>query len=592
MASANVTRKMSFLPLHDLALLDVMVVEQVQERRVALLMGINVARILFALLLLGVFYYVDWQGSSVQSFSDVGNVLQASSYSFFVAFFCYLFILSTHLLALRTNNTMRWTFLSCAFFEAIFFYILLRTLSLNQTPSLDFALVFCSLLLSILTLSFKESVVLGAMLGLLMLVVFFYLRLVPYAELSVLSDQPFSAQFGRIATNVWMHGGRLTDPLIFSLGLMLMTSVIGYLASQARDNSIKSKISLRYNKQLRALNDSIIEDIQSGLIVVNANGLIVTFNKQAKDIFQITNKKHLPRTLSQLSDELAKHFGRWLHMQFNNSRMIELKSGQYGAKLSSLTLKGDLKLTLITLESIEESMQRVRETRLVSLGRLTAGIAHEIRNPLASVQSAADILLEDSTDKQVSFLAEKITNNAKRMNIIISDILNMFSDKPRNTRLINLNMFIERIVADARQDVLTKEAQLYTKLEQSDGYAIYFDPGHLSQIVINLIMNSINHGGVAEVQILLKTQISKVGRQVYLDVMDNGMGINPGDQDKIFEPFYSKRNSTGLGLYLVREMCVANQAQIVYLKQKRGACFRISMERYISDGNTLDEKKT
>lgn len=581
---------MSFIPLHDLALLDVVVVEQIQEHRIALLKGINLARIIFALCLIGVFYLLGSKPTSIQLISGSDAVLQAPSYSFLVAVFCYIFILLMHLFALKTNNALRWTFLSCAFFDAVFIYIVLKALAINQVDSLDFVLALCSLLLSVLTLNFRESVMLGVMLGLLMLVVFFYQRMVPYVELSVLTEQTLSTQFRQIAADIWAHNERLVDPVIFSFGLMLMTAIVGYLASQARDNRISSKISVRYNQQLRALNDSIIEESQSGLVVVNANGLIVTLNKQARDIFRIFSKKDLPRTLSQLSDELAKRFGRWLHMQFNDNRMIEVRSGQYSAKFSSLSPQKDLKLTLITLESIEESMQRVRETRLVSLGRLTAGIAHEIRNPLASVQSAAEILQEDATDKQVIFLADKITTNAKRMNVIISDILNMFSDKPRNTRLIDLNMFIERIVAEARHDVLTKEAQIFTQLEASDGYAIYFDPGHLSQIVTNLIMNSINHGRVQNVQVLLKTQISKIGRQVYLDVIDNGLGVKKEDQDRIFEPFYSKRNSTGLGLYLVREMCVANQAQIVYLRPRRGACFRITMERYLSDGSPLEDE--
>ena len=126
-------------------------------------------------------------------------------------------------------------------------------------------------------------------------------------------------------------------------------------------------------------------------------------------------------------------------------------------------------------------------------------------------------------------------------------------------------------------------------MDATKEYAVFFDAGHLEQILHNLMLNAVKHAGRDDVEITVRTRIGDVGRFLYIDIQDNGRGVAADDEERIFEPFFSKRHGTGLGLYLVREMCVANQAQIVYVRKEIGACFRLTMERYLANEDDPNE---
>ncbi len=583
-------RQLTTIPLHDPAMIEVLAIEESTHYRVRLLKGINYGRLFFAACLLMYFLLSE---PKLYGGIFIGQKVSSHDYSlyFWWLFSIYILLLIFCNILLQYPSNQRWIFWVIALLEVLVLSPLLSLVFGGSPSNINIILVLCSLLLSVLTLSALEGAILGPLLGMLFLFYFLIKLIATQSYISVLKTQTQLERLTSIFHSIDFSQNSLLDPIIYSLSLALMIVVMAKLASQARDNKILSELNYFYNKQLRKLNDSIIEDIQSGLIVANVRGVIITLNLQARKIFALADKEKPPHLLTQLSPDLAKRFGRWVNVQFSDKRTIKVDSNEYSVNFNTLQQRDNMDLILITLESIEESMQRVRETRLASLGRLTAGIAHEIRNPLASVQSAADILLESNNGQQVNFLTEKIINNTKRINIIISDILNMFQESSCRTKLIDFNSSIERIVTQAQQDSLTKQAKIIMELSKTKGYSVYFDPGHLSQILNNFIMNSIAHSGVDEVEVEIKSQISKIGRQIYLDISDNGKGVTLEDREMIFEPFFSRRNSTGLGLYLVREMCVANQAQIVYIQKDKGACFRISMERFLTTDPEMIEIK-
>lgn len=576
-------RPLPFLPLHDPSLVREFAAQEIDAYRAKLLRNINFVRLAFTLLLSFSFFMLD------SDFALSPELLRIQELEFNLSLFFWLLLAVYVGFLLASNVWLRhWgvragLFVGVAVVESVLLSLLVGMLFEQAVVNVGMVIILCSLLLSVLTLTFYESVATGVALGGMLFVYYLLVLVLPQVGVRVLEEQSQWQRFREIFGNIRLDFNGLIEPILFSVLLALLVIGIGFLASQARDNKILSELNYFYNKQLRQLNDSIIEDIQSGLLVVNRAGVVITLNQQARKIFNIAAEAVPPRELVLFSEALAKRFARWIHLQFSNVRTIDLPKGQYSVSFNTLHQHRETELTLITLEGIEESMERVRETRLASLGRLTASIAHEIRNPLASVQSAADILMESSEDKQVNFLAEKIINNAKRMNVIISDILNLFQSASRNKRLIHLNTFIKTIVSQASSDALTKAAVVRMHLDKTQKYSVYFDEGHLSQILNNFIMNSIRYAGVEQVEIDITTQVSEVGRLIYLDVADNGKGVAEEDRDLIFEPFFSKHNKgTGLGLYLVREMCLANQAQIVYVPRKTGACFRIIMERFIA----------
>lgn len=465
------------------------------------------------------------------------------------------------------------------------FFLLLFCLALNPVANGEILglTVSISIFLTVLTLNFTQCGIYALILYFEMLVIYTIWKIFPQINWEMFNLLGWSERFAAIKLAVFNQAESLQSPNLIFLATAMLIILFGYLSSQARENKILAQLNSASATQLRQLNETIFSDLPTGLVVINLRGEIITMNRRAREMFHLAHNTMLPHQLKALSPEIARRQIRWESLQQSDLSTLKVNKQNYSLEFTHLTLKDYAPLIMISLENIESSYQRVRETRLASLGRLTAGIAHEIRNPLGSVQSANELIGELCEDPQVRYLSEKITNNTKRMNAIISDILNMFTDQPRNTSLINLNNFLQQTVKNSRADDALENIDIYFKIKASEGFAVFFDPGHLSQVIHNLMLNSTRHSGREDVEITIGTEVPAKGRNVYLYVRDNGDGIAKEDQEKVFEPFFSRRQGTGLGLYLVREMCLANQAKIEYIERTRGACFRITMERYLPD---------
>lgn len=391
---------------------------------------------------------------------------------------------------------------------------------------------------------------------------------------------------GQSAFDLWSrHDGELIGMLVVCAALSLILFLVGYLANNARENGIMAKLNRTFYEQSRSLNESIIAEMPSGLIVLNVRNEIVAMNRIMRERFRIRREESMPLTLKQLSPLLARQLARWLDLKHNDLQPLNLFGETYTATFTPLPIAGYSPLIMISLENTEAIYQRVRETRLASLGRLTAGIAHEIRNPLGSIQSANELLAEARPDdEKLQGLCHKIQSNSRRINAIISDILDMFTGRPSSPQLLALNDFLRNNISNSRNDNDLELTPISLNAEETKECSVFFDPGHLGQILHNLMLNAMKHGGRKDIEIIVQTHLGEGGRGIYLDVIDNGRGVPENLRERIFEPFYSSdREGTGLGLYLVREMCLANQAHIIYVHRAQGASFRIIMERYLTE---------
>ena len=572
-------------PLHDPGRIVKITGEESMLYRAAMLRVFNVVRVVVVMLFLLGFSLIGADTGRALPL-DLGGTGWLSA-----LVIVYVLVMSLHwVLSLRTPVAER-LFLSNAIWDIFLLGLLIFNFGLLNYTNLLMLSILNAVLLSAMTLTLRQSVIYAITLVVVWLATAALLQAMPQVSWHKMGDVPLAECFSRLIAVFRGNGIAWLEPAVVALGMAFLALLVSYLSTQGRDNRINVELSRRYTSQLRKMNDSIIEDMQNGLLVVSGDSIILTLNRQARTIFGLPATAKVPRTLGELLPELARRFGRWQHMRFNDSRTLDIGKGSYSLTFSALKSDDDMALTLLMLESIDESYQRVRETRLASLGRLTAGIAHEIRNPLSSVQSAADLLEEMSDDNKVHFLTDKIRNNTQRINNIISDILNLFSDKPRNTKLIPLNPFLLGVINEARTNDETSRAKIRTDMDATKEYAVFFDAGHLEQILHNLMLNAVKHAGRDDVEITVRTRIGDVGRFLYIDIQDNGRGVAADDEEKIFEPFFSKRHGTGLGLYLVREMCVANQAQIVYVRKEIGACFRLTMERYLANEDDPHENE-
>ena len=572
------------IPLHDPGPIIKITGEESMHYRAAMLRVFNVVRIVAALLFMLGFILSDQAARSPLHGIGLGGT------SWFVLLvLIYITVLGVHWFVSLHDPVSDRLLLSNALFDLLLMAALIIQLGAFSNTSLLMMTILSTVLLSALTLTLQQSIFYGISIlflwtgagGCLLI-----LPQIPWQQLRALNAYD---RLSTITTALGQNTHLYHEPALIAVGTAFLAVLVSYLSTQGRDNRINAELNRSYTQQLRKMNDSIIEDMQNGLIVVSGDSAILTLNRQARTIFGLSEQGKVPRTLGELLPEMARRFGRWQHMRYNDSRTIDIGKGSYSLSFNALRSDEDMQLTLLMLESIDESYQRVRETRLASLGRLTAGIAHEIRNPLSSVQSAADLLEEMSDDPKIHFLTGKIRNNTQRMNIIISDILNLFSDKPRNTQLIRLNPFLQRIIQEAQTNNETGATTILADIAATQDYAVFFDIGHLEQILHNLMLNAVKHARRDNVEITIRTRLGDVGRFLYIDIQDNGCGVAAEDEERIFEPFFSKRHGTGLGLYLVREMCVANQAQIVYVRRESGACFRLTMERYLASDNNEDD---
>lgn len=229
---------------------------------------------------------------------------------------------------------------------------------------------------------------------------------------------------------------------------------------------------------------------------------------------------------------------------------------------------------LIFLEDNRQIVQRVRQMKLASLGRLTASIAHEVRNPLGAISHASQLLRESVTvtddDKR---MIEIILDHCNRVNLIIEDVLDASRHDDTTANLIDLKLWLRDFIDNYRAThELCDDINLEVFTEQVKVKVI---EGQLEQVLNNLFDNGLrySHKQTGSATLLLQLGIeSKDGDELpYLHIIDDGSGIDEESESRLFEPFHTTESSgTGLGLYISKELCEANQSQLVYGRTSSG----------------------
>jgi two-component system sensor histidine kinase PilS (NtrC family) len=237
--------------------------------------------------------------------------------------------------------------------------------------------------------------------------------------------------------------------------------------------------------------------------------------------------------------------------------------------------------TLIFLEDTSVIAERLQQSKLAALGRLSASIAHEIRNPVGAMSHAAQLLSESpSLDMQDRRLTEIIASNGDRVSTIINNILQLSRREAIRQERIDLNVWLSSFLNEFCQtlQISASEVQASRSPLQLD---VRVDPSHLNQIVWNLCENALKYGRRQQnvVALELITGRNAVTSRPFLEVADRGPGIDAKDSERIFEPFFttgSAQGSTGLGLFIARELANANGAVLLYeARQGGGTIFRL-----------------
>ncbi len=331
---------------------------------------------------------------------------------------------------------------------------------------------------------------------------------------------------------------------------------------------------------LAQLNDYVIQQMRAGIVVIDQETVIQVMNEAAWVLLGMpVAMRHYP--LEQASPPLAHQFVQW--RRHPDVQRPDFRATSGGRDLrASFTLIGDTlpPSTLIVLEDTARLTAEVQQLKLASLGRLTAGIAHEIRNPLGAISHAAQ-LLDESPDLPPADnrMIEIIRHNSRRVNEVVENILKLSRQDNPHPKPLQLGPWLNDLVDEIRQAHRLVETQLDEEIEPP-GTTVFADPGQLRQVVEVLCDNALRHFDrePAQLKMRLVGGITLESGGPFLELRDNGPGIAKKAQANLFEPFFTTRNEgTGLGLYIARQLCEANHIRLEYLSQPTGgSCFRLS----------------
>ncbi len=368
--------------------------------------------------------------------------------------------------------------------------------------------------------------------------------------------------------------GDITRAGLLGLVLFAAAALANVLAVRARESEALAQRRGIDLANLQQLNQYIIRQLQSGLLVVDPGNRIRLANATAATLLGPDARDGAQ--LDQVAPQLATQLELW-----KKDRQWQPKALQSpGASSTLLPRFGELRTAqgngaLILLDDSAQMAQQTQQVKLASLGRLTASIAHEIRNPLGAISHAAQLLEESehlsSADKR---LTEIIGTHTRRVNTVIENVLQLSRRSASHPQDLDLADWLQAF----REEFLQMENLPADQLELTPGaqdLVVHVDPNHLHQVLLNLCQNGLRHAG-NHPQLLIQCH-REPGGAVQLDVTDNGPGIDPQTAEQIFEPFFTTAASgTGLGLYIARELCEINQARLGYRPGDRGgSCFSI-----------------
>jgi two-component system sensor histidine kinase PilS (NtrC family) len=355
---------------------------------------------------------------------------------------------------------------------------------------------------------------------------------------------------------------------------------IGYFATALITNQLAQRLIMNERvarqrgtdlaNQLR-VNQLVIQDVQDGVLVVDANGLVRQHNRRVSVLLG-----REPPELGQIeeySEELARRLSAWrvaggpatVSLRFPVSgRLVRARFVAAG------TAGGGV--DLVFLEDLSKLQEQAQQLKLAALGRLTANIAHEIRNPLSAMRHAGDLLIEELRAPQRDRLVQIIRDNTERLDRMVRDVLQLTRRDRVQAESIQLRPYLLAFVDEfAQKDDVPRECLV---VEADAQAAIEFDRVHLNQVLWNLLGNACRHSRRRAGSVRL--QASQRGNRVELHVIDDGDGVSKELQTQLFEPFFTTfASGTGLGLYIARELCAANGASLDYLDREQGADFRI-----------------
>lgn len=362
-------------------------------------------------------------------------------------------------------------------------------------------------------------------------------------------------------------------------GFFVITLIAGELAGRLAREELTAKGSLELARQQAQLNRLVIEEMQEGVLVVDRRGRVRAANPAARRLlapegmcreapFQLRNVE----AWRSLVDAVERAFadggwpeaGRDVLLDFETAPARTLRARMRFTRRRES--KATEELCVLFLEDVRSMQARTRQEKLAAMGRVSAGIAHEIRNPLAAISQANALMAEDATTASQRQLTRMVSDNVERLKRIVDDVMEVAPSDVRSIGPIDATMLIAAVCSEwARTNgvALGDHSVLQVNLPD-EPVGVVFDADHLRRVLVNLLDNGHRHASKAAGSVHLRLYVRDETHAV-MSVASDGDPIPPEVERYLFEPFFSTRSrGTGLGLYICRELCERYGARIDY----------------------------
>jgi two-component system sensor histidine kinase PilS (NtrC family) len=422
------------------------------------------------------------------------------------------------------------------------------------------------------------------------------LLVLPVAAMAILADQRDAFMLAAVAAIsvlvqqflVNLEGGAsvtdYTTAGVLGAVLFLVALSTWPIANRLRESEAivrKQEVDLA---NLAQLSQYIIQHLRESILVIDTQDRIRLINESAAHILGDTIA--VPEALlGEASPRLLYLLETWRQTE-RNTTVFPSPDQTFVAADGARVIRANFAPlgssnpapVIIFLEDTSLLAEKVQQSKLAALGRLSASIAHEIRNPVGAMSHAAQLLGESATltggEKR---LTEIMRTNADRVSAIINNVLRLSKREEARLETISLQIWTEEFHEEFCETMQLPPERL-RMTEAAAGVEIRIDPSQLRQIVWNLCENAFKHGATDRPDELVEIRhgrLSSIGRP-FLQVMDRGPGVNPEHAERVFEPFFSGGRGTGLGLFLARELAQTNGATLLYEpRHGGGSIFRL-----------------
>jgi two-component system sensor histidine kinase PilS (NtrC family) len=394
------------------------------------------------------------------------------------------------------------------------------------------------------------------------------------SALAILGEQLASYMTGISSASAFVPAGML-GAIIF-----MIASAAHPLARRLQESEALAHQRGIDLANMAQLNDYIIQHLRESIVVVDDLENIRLINQSAaKHLGQSGGKgKQALHTVSQDLHRIVLHWRRYGANSDGAAKFVSADgSTQIHAHIAPLERREDGPV-LIFLEDEGLLAEKVQQSKLAALGRLSASIAHEIRNPVGALSHAGQLLQESAAIEDSEHrLLDIINTNSKRVSEIVDNVLQLSRREPTHPELISLSKWVPEFVDEFCTTLELTENQL--TIGGAEALEVRMDPGHLRQICWNLCENAAKYGAGDDGSLSITLSFGRIpgNQRPFLEVSDRGEGIPREMLDQLFEPFATGRvGGTGLGLFISRELCECNRAALIFEpRPSGGSTFRI-----------------